>query len=175
MKKQTVLGIDPGINGAFILTDGVTIKFWPMPITITGKDKFIHFDGVHELLYNVQQKHPEVHIFLERAIPMAQGAKSAFNYGRGFACLEIALELLESTVTYVDPSKWAKEMHEGISTDLKPKAKSLIAVKRLFPKLMKYLPKRPKGGLHDGAVDAFLIAAYGLRKGLKPQSDDNFF
>lgn len=167
MPKSTfVLAIDPGINGAFVLTDGKKIKTWPMPIVASGKEKLIHFDGVHSLLHDeILEKYGAVHVYLERAVPMAQGAKSAFTYGRGFEALVIAISILKFPHTLVEPSRWAKEMHEGISADLRPKAKSLIAVKRLYPQLVASLPKKPKGGLHDGPIDALLIAGYGLRKG----------
>lgn len=175
MKK--VLGIDPGISGAFVLTNGIELESWPMPIITNGKDKFIHYAGVLKLLCKLVRAEPSLHVYLERAIPMAQGAKSAFNYGKGFAALEIALETLQMTVTYVEPQKWAKVMHEGISSDLKPKAKSLIAVKRLYPRLVKLLPTNTKGRLLDGPVDALLIAAYGLRTGYIPKviSNEDFF
>lgn len=160
------LGVDPGVSGAFVLTDGETLKTWPMPVCTDGKDKSIDFDGVHELLDSITHGGQlQFHVYLERAVPMAQGMKSAFNYGKGFAALEIAISLLKLPVTYVEPNKWTKEMHEGISTDLKSKAKSLIAVKRLFPKLVRQLPTNTKGRLLDGPIDALLIAAYGLRSG----------
>lgn len=166
MRKNSffVLGIDPGISGAFVLTNGTSVKTWPMPIKTNGKDKTIHFDGVHQLLWDVQVVAPEVHVYLERAVPMAMGAKSAFNYGQGFAAILIAIETLKIRMTLVEPQKWSKEMHEGISVDLRPKAKSLIAAERLFPKLFASLPKNTKGRTLDGPVDALLIAAYGLRK-----------
>ncbi len=67
-------------------------------------------------------------------------------------------------------------MDEGNASrkDLLPKAKSLIAVKRLFPKLVKQLPRDRKGNLLDGPVDALLIAGYGLRR-LRPKDPDDFF
>lgn len=177
MKATKALGIDPGVSGAFVLTDGKKLQSWAMPIVTVGKDKSVDFDGVHELLTEIQDSNGGVHVFLERAVPMAQGMKAAFNYGKGFAALEIALFLLKLPVTYVEPNKWTKEMHEGISTDLKSKAKSLIAVKRLYPNLVKSLPKNTKGNLLDGPIDALLIAGYGLRKGsAKPaQNIPDFF
>ena len=57
-------------------------------------------------------------------------------------------------------------MHEGLSTDLRPKAKSMMAVKRLYPHLVKILPTNTKGALQDGPIDALLIAGYGIRRGL---------
>jgi hypothetical protein len=180
-KSGLALGIDPGFAGAFVLTDGDGfLKTWPMPlVVIPGGDRTIDFDGVHELLTEIFEAH-RPHIFLERAIPMAMGSKGAFNYGRGFAALEIAIELIGMPVTYVEPAKWAKYMHEGLSTDLRPKAKSMMAVKRLYPKLVKVLPTNTKGTLQDGPIDALLIAGYGIRRGLvnvsKPgKAEDDFY
>lgn len=135
-----------------------------MPITQTGKEKLINFDQVHYILERLSRNFGLVHVYLERAIPFAMGAKSAFSYGRGFEALVIAVKILGFPHTLVEPGKWTKEMHEGISGDLKPKVKSLIAVKRLYPHLVDRLPKGSKGGLMDGPIDALLIAGYGLRK-----------
>lgn len=159
-----ILGIDPGNSGAFVLTDGRKLKWWNMPLKKEGKNKEVHFDGVHELLWNIQIEYGQVPTYLERAVPMAMGSKGAFTYGRGFAAIEIAIELLHLPVTYVEPQKWTKEMHQGISSDLKPKAKSLVALKRLYPNLVRFVPTNTKGALMEGPIDALLIAGYGLRR-----------
>ncbi len=164
MKRTVVVGIDPGLAGAFVVTDGKTLESYFMPVEVTGKDKAVDFDRVHEMLSAVLETHGPIHAFLERAVPYAMASKSAFSYGRGFEAIVIALRLLEFPTTLVEPGKWTKEMHEGISSDLKPKVKSGIAVKRLYPQLVRQLPKKAKGGLHDGPIDALLIAGYGLRK-----------
>lgn len=178
MRPSQVCAIDPGVNGAFVVTDGHRIKTWPMPIKVEGRDKRIDFAGVYELMIAIHDRYGLLHVFLERAIPMAQGAKSAFSYGRGFEALIIAIEFLKFPLTLVEPQKWAKEMHEGISNDLKPKVKSLAAVKRLYPHLVALLPTRPKGGIEDGPIDALLIAGYALRTGkvapVKPNVGDFF-
>ncbi len=172
MKKKSkfgplILGIDPGLSGAFVLTDGKSLRWWPMPVDSNGKDRLVSFNEVLKIL-DVMKQHHAFHVALERALPMAMGSKHAFNYGRGFAALEIAIDLLKLPVTYVEPQKWAKEMHSGISVDLKPKAKSLIAAKRLFPHLVAVLPVGKQGKVNEGPLDALLIAAYGLRKGFVP-------
>lgn len=171
-----VLGIDPGIHGALVVTDHITLESHPMPIETNGKDKLISFAGIHRLLQAIKKRHGLLPVFVERAVPMAMGSKHAFSYGRGFEALLIALGLHEYSITLVEPARWAKEMHQGVSADLKTKAKSLIAVKRLYPKLVKSLPTKPKGGLHDGPIDALLIAGFGLRQlgrgGLPPTPPD---
>lgn len=159
---MTVVGIDPGNTGALVSITKNQIKTFNMPTTKIGKSVEINFQGIQDLLAG-ELLSTDVHFFVERAMPLAMGSKHAFNYGRGFAAIEIALLLAEVPVTFVEPNKWAKVMHEGISADLKAKAKSLVAVKRLYPKLVKQLPVNRNGKLLDGAVDALLIAGYGLR------------
>lgn len=176
-----VVGVDPGIHGAIVMTDGrQLVKFWKLPIKVDGKEKYVHFEEV-DLIFKQLVRYGRPHVYLERAIPFALGSKSAFTYGRGFEALLIALRINELAFTLVEPGKWAKEMHEGISADFKPKKKSAIAVERLFPQLVKSLPKATESGtkLADGPVDALLIAGYGLRKGnakspVKPAIKDFF-
>lgn len=162
---KAVLAIDPGFTGALVCLDREgNFSFYEMPVITVGKEKEIDFEKVCTLLDSFLD---DVHILLERAKPMAMGAKHAFNYGRGFAALEIAIKLSGKPFTLVEPTKWAKEMHAGISNDLKPKAKSVIAVQRLYKKLLPKIPVSPKAKhLHEGVVDALLMAGYGLRKGL---------
>lgn len=157
-----VLGIDPGVSGAFVLIeDGNIVECHSMPTVVEQKNKSVSFVGVQTLLLSIGLG---VNVFLERAAPMAMGSKAAFNYGRGFEAIVLAVGLLKMPLTLIEPSKWTKEMHEGISQDLKPKARSKIAAERLFPIQIEKLPKLPKGGVHEGMIDALLIAGYGVRR-----------
>ena len=152
-----VIGIDPGLTGAIVVLNGEKFESFLMPIQ---ENKDVDFDQFRKILAGFEGGH----VFLERAMPLAMGAKHAFNYGRGFMALELAIKLSGLAVTYVEPAKWVKLMHEGISKDLKPKAKSLIAVQRLFPNLIDKIPNTPKSGkMHEGVVDALLIAGFGAR------------
>ncbi len=164
MKNNRVIGIDPGISGAIILTDGEKeIRWAAIPI---GPDRSVSFSDFHAVMsaFGGEDFSNRPHVFLERAVSFGMGTKSAFNYGRGFEAITIALGLLKFPYTLVEPAKWTKVMHEGTAANLKPKARSLIAVQRLFPTLVGALPKKPRGGIHDGFIDALLIAGYGLRK-----------
>lgn len=155
-----ILGVDPGLDGAVVALDGEAFECRIMPTKEIGDTREIDFDRFRLILTG----YPGAHIFLERAMPMAMGSKHAFNYGRGFAALEIAVHLEMMPVTYVEPAKWTKVMHEGISNDLKPKAKSVIAAERLFPSLMSQIPRSKKGKYHDGVIDALLVAGFGVRQ-----------
>ena len=159
MKKKSlkILAIDPGQKGAFVLLDGKKFLSWVMPL---GEDKRVDFEKVLEIF---SEAGDDVHVFLERAYGGQMGATAAFNYGRDFAALELAIKLCELPVTYIEATKWTKKIHEGISSDLKPKAKSIIAVKRLLPHLVKEIPVTPKSkAMHEGILDALLIAHYGV-------------
>jgi hypothetical protein len=172
--QKKFLGIDPGLKGAFVLIGGKKFETYPMPTVSYGKDTIVDFSGVNKLLWNLKNKYPVIEVHLERAVSFGMGITGAFNYGRGFAALEIAIKLNKLPVTYVEPGKWAKEMHQGITKDLKPKAKSLIAVERLFPHLVAKLPRNGKGKLLDGPVDALLIAAYAERKSTPVSEEYDF-
>ena len=142
-----------------------------MPLKTDGT-KDVDFEKVRALI----NRHA-ARVFLERAHAGAMGTTGAFNYGRSFAALEIAVLLAGHPVTYLEPSKWAKVMHEGISKDLKPKAKSTIAIERLFKKFHDQIPKNKNGKMHEGVMDALLMAGYAERiSGLvsKSFSPDDF-
>lgn len=175
MTGNSVIGIDPGITGAIVVTDGKDLVYFPMPVIRNGKTTEISFAGVIDRLRDIENAFGKLQVALERAVPMAMGSKSAFNYGRGFQAILDAIAWCEFPFTLIEPQKWAKEMHEGISVDLRPKAKSVIAVKRLFPALVRLLPVKPKSkALQDGPIDALLIAGYWLRKA-KPVKDEYDF
>ena len=152
---KLVLGIDPGLSGAFVWFSPNGITYEPMPL---NAEKRVDFVQAQALI----QKFPLDHVFIERAMPMAMGAKHAFNYGQDFKSLLLALELSFVSFTLIEPSKWTKVIHAGVSADLKPKAKSLVAAKRLVPKFLNELPKgKVSGKIDEGGLDALLIAYYG--------------
>lgn len=158
-----ILAIDPGQQGAFVLLSQGFFDFKLMPL-ISADKKEIDFKAVQQIL-DWAKREGAARVYLERAVPFAMGTLSAFNYGRGFAVLEIAISISGLPVTYIEPAKWTKEMHQGIAKDLKPKAKSEIAITRLFPRELGLIPKGSKSGkFHEGVVDALLIAGFGLRR-----------
>lgn len=148
-----VMGIDPGNKGALVLLTGKKVEYFAMPLDAEG----VSFPGVVGVLRGMRPDH----VFLERAMPFAMGTKSAFSYGRGFAALEIAIKVCKLKVTYIEPAKWTKALYAGIDARLKPKERGRIALERLFPDHVKGLPRDRKGVIHEGVMDALLIAEYG--------------
>lgn len=157
-KIRNFLGIDPGLKGglALIASDGKILDMMKMPVR---KDKQID----HDRLYKFISEITNVHIILERAVSFGMGSKGAFNYGRGFAAIEISIELTGNKYDYVYPQVWTRLLHGDLfgRKDLKAKEKSLIVAERLFD--LREVPKSGTGALHDGIIDALLLAEYGRR------------
>jgi hypothetical protein len=158
------LGIDPGFNGAFVLTNGRDFHFRKMPVFEELDKRSINFLQVRGVLIELDDicRGAPVMVFLERALPFAMGSKSAFNYGRGYAAIENAIFDLDLLMREVEPARWTKAIYGGEKSDLKAKAKSRAVAEEYFPKVVSGFPIQ-RGLPHDGLVDALLIAAYGLR------------
>jgi len=147
-----IIGIDPGQKGAIcILIDGAA-TFYPMPKTPDYLAEIIkaHCKG-------------QYHVFVEKAQAMPKnGSVGMFNYGRGFGEILGILTYHQAPYTLINPRTWCALMHQGTSKGGTAKARSMEAVKRLFPgtNLLR-TPKCTK--LDEGYIDALLIAAYGFR------------
>lgn len=166
MSGIRIMGIDPGLRGAFVVLHKGKVEAVAMPVE--GGE--ISFPLVQETLTALRP----TEIFLERAVAFGMGTKGAFSYGRGFAAIEIAIQLAKLRVTYVEPGKWTKEIFQGIDKRLKPKERGKLSLKRLFPELIGKLPSDKKGNVHEGVQDALLIAEYGRRTVGREITGDDF-
>lgn len=157
---MNVLGIDPGQSGGLILMNpsGDILGKEVMPITETkelDKQAFIS-------LLSEWDTWGRFHVFMERIVPFAMTAKSAMTFGRQLGMIEQILWDKGYSVTFVEPKKWNKEMHQGIDQNIKPKVRTSIAISRLFPKVNLLATEKSKKS-HEGLCDALLIAEYGRR------------
>ena len=157
-----IISIDPGKKGAIVWlnADATDFYFEKMPLDSEGKIDFI-------ILRELLNRDPDEqqHIFSEKPNTMGvMGATQAFNYGVDFGLLLSVVIDSELPYTLVEPNKWTKIIHAGIDSKYKPKAKSQIAVKRLFPKFLSRIPKTKPRYYSEGVVDALLIAEYGRRQ-----------
>jgi hypothetical protein len=177
MKRKTfnVLGIDPGNTGAICLLieeSGQAPKaaWGRLPVSQT-KPVTVLFQPLFNAMMAMKTNLGIDHVILERAKAMAMGAGAAFNYGRSFHAVELAVEQLGVPVTYVDPHVWTKTLLSGIDLRMKPKERSLVGLERLFPHLVSEIPKNRNGKLDEGIREALLIAEWGRRKllNIKPK------
>lgn len=133
------------------------IRSMVMPLT---PEEDIDWQRLQKVLNNLTEFYGDVHIYLERALSYGMLAGSAFNYGRNYGYLEIAIQTAGVPCTYIEPSKWTKAICDGIDKRLKPKVRSEIAYRRLFPThSFGDVTKKAREGL----IDALLIAEYGRR------------
>lgn len=158
-----IAGCDPGKNGGVVvMTDtGKIISMYTLPHDDIGQ---LSFRACCELFDGIKREAHTLTVFLERAMPMAMGAKHAFNYGMDFRSLELSIVGNKISYVMVEPSKWMKVLHQGTDSRLKPKERSLLAAERLFPEDFVKMPRSPKAGnVHLGIVEAALLAEYGRR------------
>lgn len=149
------VGIDPGKNGA---------------VAILRKDEWeLHVMGdaywFSDLMETLKKEGPLI-VTLERAQSMpGNGGKAMFSYGTHFGELLGIMVALQVPFQTVPPLVWTKALHETTKETMGPKARSLQAVRRLFPSLRLTDPKSDRAKVpHDGIVDAVLICEYGKRK-----------
>lgn len=156
-----ILGIDPGQSGGLVLIDqdANVIKKSTMPIdSQKDLDKLAFLE-----LLSLWKATGEFHVYLERIIPFAMNAKSALTFGKQLGMIEFVLWDRKYPFTLIEATKWTKEMHQGVSQDIKPKVRSGLVIERLFPGLdLRGTPASKKN--HEGLVDALLIAEYGRRQ-----------
>jgi crossover junction endodeoxyribonuclease RuvC len=181
MTRWAAIGIDGGLNGAFVAIDTelTVLSVVDMPIIESKRKGKIKrgknvgkptvnisrsFDvrGMHSALTHIVDQvrdkgyHPV--IFLEKAQAMPkQGLSSTFMTGRGFGMAEMAVVATGVPYQIVTPNEWAKKMLAGLGGE--PKERSVKQASRLFPALSL---RKPTGRVLDGRSDAAMIACFGL-------------
>lgn len=156
-----ILGIDPGLDGglALVTFDGVITEI--MPTIGAEKGRLLDVAALDEWF---TAHHPGIRMaFIEQpGMRTGLSAQSVMKTGRGFGSLEALLTVHKIPFEIVSPQRWCKAMHLGCE-GANPKDKSKLAVKRIFPHVD--LRKSSRATIvHDGMMDALLIAEYGRRK-----------
>lgn len=167
MLDMTVIGVDPGLDGAFVSYNPaglLVVEIGPYTQAAPGKAKGRVVDwpmlvqaiggtwgGQDNIVEDVDG------IFIEDvASRPGQGVASMFKFGYICGCLRGILEAgTFSKITPVRPQKWKK--HFGLGGD---KAESYDLACDIFSS-QRNLFATPRGRIKDGVVDAALIAMYG--------------
>ena len=154
-----ILGIDVGQNGGLSLLDkhrNIIIKR-VMPI---NHEKELDTKSLINLIKNNDVKA----VFIEKVHAMPnQGVVSMFTFGKHFGEILGTIKTLGIPYHLVRPREWQAYAHKDVDKRLKPKEKSLLAVKKFYPDIDFRKSERAKVD-HDGIVDATLIALYGLQE-----------
>lgn len=157
-----IIGIDPGARGGFcsLRENGQIELIAPLPKT--PKDLFDFFSletGKTDLIF-MEQVHGRGGQW---------GASQGFNFGRNVGMIEMALVasgISHGAINFVPPQTWQRFCHKGVGY-ADAKKRSLVAAQGILGERKRHLIA-PRGRVpHDGMVDAFLIAYYGIHHGNK--------
>ena len=153
-----VLGIDPGVSGAWAVYDTTTATIFAADAPTVGKD----LDAA-TFADEIRKWSPDAAV-IERVGSMPnQGLASTFRFGVAYGVVQGIVATLRIPVEFVGPAKW--KSHYGFASILPPgparkndlKEKSRERALRLWPARAD-LFKRKKD---DGRAEAALLAKYG--------------
>jgi crossover junction endodeoxyribonuclease RuvC len=156
-----VIGIDPGLNGAFaVLREDescVSICSTPTREVIGARRTYRHVDPdtiVQELL-SYDQDFRFAQIESVHSMP-GQGVSACFQFGEGFGIWLGVLAALKIPRRLVTPQKWKKGLGLPKGAD---KDASLELARKCFPCMVPYLARKKD----EGRAEALLIALWGIR------------
>jgi crossover junction endodeoxyribonuclease RuvC len=179
---MTIIGIDPGVTGAFcVMYEGNPVALIDTPVDIgyaakktpSGNLKIrrhLNARNIAEVLrHELHGSNPEkviVMAYIEKAQPMPdQGVSTVFNYGVGYGVWLGVLGAMKIDVVEVRPADWKYQFFDKETS--KDKSASIDVACRAFPGWADSM-KRKKD--HNRA-EALLIATWGWqaqRGQLKP-------
>lgn len=145
-----VLGIDPGLSGAFVMLDGKEVIEWGlMPTMVEGSSNRVNGAALASLwrFLNIDIAYME-----QIGARPGQGVTSMFTFGHAAGTVRGVLGALEIPVRMVTPQAWKK--HVGLLNKDKDAARSLAI--QLWPQ-WRDLDKKGQG---QALADAALIALY---------------
>jgi crossover junction endodeoxyribonuclease RuvC len=166
-----IIGIDPGLDGAFALYDSEqrrVLEMISIPVLKLTKGKGTKREiSPHTLLAMLRDQitgiYPSIdRAFIERVQSSPQmGVTSAFNFGRGYGAVEGVIASMGWAVEYVVPAKWKRFFA------LRPeKDEALQRACQLLPlDTGLWLPQRGVVNQQQcyGRAEAALIAVYGAK------------
>lgn len=149
-----ILGVDPGLHGAFGIVDGSKV------VAVVDTPTKIR-NQVNEIdIYEVGKFLSPYSDFIKLAVVEEvgvmsgkEGRVSLFNFGKNAGIIHGALGVLGVPIFFVKPAIWKMVM--GLSSD---KNQSLDMASKLFPD-SKHLWSLKK---HDGRAEAVLLAWFGV-------------
>jgi crossover junction endodeoxyribonuclease RuvC len=154
--SRVILGIDPGITGAFAMlaSDGTLITVDDLPIIRDGRLGWIDAEAFTLRLIEVRAGN-ELHATVERVHAMPRnGSQAAFSQGATLGSILAALQVIRARIELVTPGSWKKAY--GLSSD---KSASLDRARLMFPSADLDRKKDHNRG------EALLIAQYAVNRG----------
>lgn len=155
MTARTIIGVDPGKQGAIALyrPDTGALTVFDVPV-FTGKKTVVDHYGLARLVEKMAQTQATVWLELVGTRP-GEGAVGAFDFGRTYGLLLGVCAAHYLPISFVTPATW--------KAALKVRGDKEVSRQRaaeLFPRHGGLWPLKK----HDGRAEAALIALYGARQ-----------
>jgi hypothetical protein len=160
-----VLGVDPGLSGAFVWWDGDQMIPAEVPTKKARKGREVDWDTLSDHVHNMCTLFGTDYAYIEQVASRPaygkdgkhqQGVASAFKFGYVAGGMRGIIASHKIPVKLVPPNIWKMSMQ--VSAD---KQQCVDKACELFPEYAGQF-YGPKGGLKDGVAEAALIAWYGL-------------
>lgn len=170
-KPRKILGIDPGLSGAFVVYDAMVnsvIDGYNIPTSVVKRNRkqkrVLDIPRLVLMARKLADQHPDLVAFLElvAANPMhgrRQGTSSMFNFGNTNGAIETSIVAANIPYSKVTPATWKGALGCSKNKDQTlERASSLIPLGTPF-----WTPKRGIRRKEDcyGTAEAALIAYYG--------------
>lgn len=157
------LGIDPGLEGAFVVLDkaGQIIRVEKIPVLQIDTKKKIDLHVLSSLVKEINLLCPSIIATVEKinAAP-GQGVTSMFTMGYGAGAIDTALSCHLMAYQHVHPRTWKAAIMRDMP---KEKDASVVKALQLFPKVSSLLIT-PRGKRDHNIADALLIAEWARRQ-----------
>lgn len=155
--SRVIIGIDPGLGGAFAALVGERPVFFDVPIVRSGKRNEVSAAALAMELTKWEDEYGELRAVLELVGPMPRDSRvGAFKFGDTYGQIKAVLSVLAIPYDLVRPQRWKQDM--GIAPK-SPKDASIGRAIQLYPRIASYLNLKK----HHNRADALLIAEYGKR------------
>ena len=186
MSDKIVLAIDPDKQGAMVLLREKTIlKCVVMPLVQSTKAKDLYdLDAIKQFFLNCIRENAPSIIAIEKQSPfpnvfvgadekpcltcgrIGKSTGSLANYNRGYAAVfEMLCVAIGLRYALIAPQTWQAEMLRDVSHAKDTKQAALVVAKRLWPNRTWLATERSRKP-HKGLIDAALIGAFAIRRGL---------
>ena len=139
-----IIGIDPGLNGAIAILDGIKIKdIFDIPVMTEGKKNKRQLNSaqlVKLLKDNIVDDENTIMVVEQVNAMPGQGVTSMFNFGQTFGAIKGICAALGLPIFFVRPAKWKKHFELINSSKDASRTKAI----EMYPNMSDRLSKKKR-------------------------------
>lgn len=170
--SRLVIGIDPGLSGAYavVTADGNGFDVQPLPVIGAGNRREIDARTLADALLYLRTLSPiALAVVEEVAARPGQGVVSMFTFGRGVGTIHGVLSALRVPIEVVKPQVWQRAILPSLAPTVRKedrkaalKQNAIAYATKRYPSLKLRATAKSKTD-HDGMADAICLAEFGRR------------